>query len=175
MIKIICIESKGIGARIVALYQRLLGLPYARYGHSGIAVKTSLGTFVFEMTATGGNTIRPIERFRGCMIADLGALDYKIDKKIYQIYQSHIPYGFFDLIKIGYLMIARKIKNNESEQFYDKSEDLVCSNLPRRVMAAAGLDVSSIPQLISPSELAAAIGVKKEFILRHEADLWGSQ
>lgn len=174
MIKIVCIESRGIGARLVGLYQRLLRLPYAQYGHTGIAVKTSLGTFVFEMTATG-NTIRPIERFKGCMMADLGSIDYKIDRKIYQIFQTHIPYGFLDLLKIGYLMIIRKIKNNKSEQFYDKSEDLVCSNLPRRVMVAVGLDVSSIPQLISPSELAAAIGVKKEFVLRHEADLWGSQ
>lgn len=172
MIKIICIETKGLGARFVALYQRLLGLPYARYGHTGIAVKTSLGTFVFEMTATG-NTIRPIERFKGCMMADLGSIDYKIDKKIYQIFQTHIPYGFLDLLKIGYLMIARKLKFIKDEQFSDNLDDLVCSNLPRRVLAAAGLDVSKIPELISPSELASALGVHREFIFKRESDLWG--
>lgn len=171
MIKIICIETRGIGAKLVVIYQRLLRMPHYQYGHTGVAVKTSLGTFVFEMTATG-NTIRPIERFKGCLMADLGAIDKKIDKNIYQIFQTHIPYGFLDLLKIGYLMILRKYKIGKCEHFYDDLDDIVCSNLPRRVLAAAGLDVSKIPQLISPSELAAAMGVKKEFVFRKEDDLW---
>jgi hypothetical protein len=170
MIKLICISTNTIGGAVVKWWQRVLGMPYSQYSHVAFVMDTALCPMAVDMTSSG-NGLKPIMQYEGCEIAELEFPD--VDKSILLHFMfHHVPYSYLDLAKVSVLMLLRKLNLTKNEIFSDDFDDLVCSNLPKRILAASGKVHSQIPHLISPAELAKTLGVRRQYVLTDNSEVF---
>jgi hypothetical protein len=156
------ISTGTVLGRVIHGAQAVAGLPDAHITHCGVAMWTGGRLMLLEMGAVG-NVQRPLSQYAKkrmvvCPAApgtNLSLFDLGLD----HITDRPIPYGFFDLISIGLRLLPMRLIDTR-QWGGDGDRDKVCSLLPTMVYRALGGDVSAIPDLAAPAEVALALNVK---------------
>lgn len=156
------IATGTLGGRIIQLGQIIAGLPYSHITHSAIAVWVGERLMVVEMNA-GGNVYKPLSQYAGKRMvvcappagADLSQFDLGLD----HITEHHIPYSALDLVRIGARLLPMRVIDTRGWGG-DGDSDKVCSLLPAVVYRALGGDVSAIPALAAPAEVAQSLSAR---------------
>jgi hypothetical protein len=150
--------------RLIHALQIMAGIPHPHISHVGIALWMGSRLMIAEMS-TAGNVIKPLSQYEGkrmvvCNPAPSTNLEL-LDSGIEAITKRHIPYGFFDLLKIGLRVLPSRFIDTKNWG-WDGDKDKVCSLLPAVIYKTMGGDVSMIPTLAAPAEAVNALGVKFE-------------
>jgi hypothetical protein len=156
------IQTGTLGGRIIQMAQMIAGLCHARITHIGIAMWIGPRLMLIEM-GPGGNVIKPVSQYAGKRMVvcsppgctNLSLFDLGADR----ITERHIPYGFFDLLRIGLRLLPMRLINTRAWGG-DGDRDKVCSLLPTLIYRHMGGDVSVIPKLAAPAEVVQALSFK---------------
>ena len=156
------IQTGTLGGRIIQAGQVIAGLDYSHITHCGLAMWFGLRLMLVEM-GPSGNAIKPLSQYAGKrMVAcppaagtNMSLFDLGLD----HITDKHIPYGLLDLARIGLRLLPMRLMDTRGWGG-DGDSDKVCSLLPTMIYRAMGGDVSAIPALASPAEVAIALTVR---------------
>lgn len=165
----IAVKTRSLGGWFVRLGQHIAGLAWAKYGHTGVAIWVDIAgeqrLMVAEMNQ-GGNMYRPLSQYvrEGCKVA---VFDPPSDASmqsaavtIRELLDTHIPYGWMDLIPLGCQLLLRRFIGQHSLG-KDGGDDQVCSYFTMRLYAelASRMDVPNRP---APAEVLDVLDLKFE-------------
>lgn len=161
---LIGIATRTPFGRFIHLLQIVAGLPHAHITHVGVALWLDDRLLLAEMCPSG-NVIKPLSQYaKKRMVvcepapgSNLSLFDLGLD----HITARHIPYGFFDLVRIGLRLLPLRLINTRGWGG-DGAKDKVCSLLPAMIYKTMGGDVSGIPDLAAPAEAVCALALKFE-------------
>lgn len=158
------IQTGTLGGRFIQAGQVIAGLDYSHITHCGVAMWFGPRLMLVEM-GPSGNAIKPLSQYAGKRMVvcappvgtSLGLFDLGVD----HITEHHIPYGLLDLARIGLRLLPMRLMDTRGWGG-DGDSDKVCSLLPTMIYRAMSGDVSAIPALASPAEVACALTVRFE-------------
>lgn len=155
-----------LGGQIIQAGQVIAGLEWSHITHCAVAMWVGQRLMVVEM-GPAGNVYRPLSQYAGKRMVvcappagtNLSLFDLGVDN----ITERHIPYGFFDLVRIGARLLPMRLIDTTGWGG-DGDADKVCSLLPTMIYRAMGGDVSAIPALAAPAEAVEALSVSIEIV-----------
>lgn len=161
---LIGIQTGTLGGRVIQSGQLIAGLEWSHITHCAVAMWVGTRLLVVEM-GPAGNVLKPLSQYAGKRMVvcappvgtSLGLFDLGVD----HITEHHIPYGLLDLARIALRLLPMRLMDTRGWGG-DGDSDKVCSLLPTMIYRAMGGDVSVIPSLASPAEVACALTVRFE-------------
>lgn len=158
------IQTGTPGGHVIHAVQAMAGLPYSHITHCAVALWVGTRLMVLEM-GPAGNVLKPLSQYAGKRMVvcappartDLSQFDLSLDR----ITEHHIPYGVWDLLRIGLRLLPMRLIDTRGWGG-DGQADKVCSLLPAMLYSAMGGDVSNIPALAAPAEVVAALDLRVE-------------
>ena len=164
------VKTRTLGGWFVRLGQHIAGLKWTKYGHTGIALWVDIAgeprLMIAEMNQ-GGNMYRPLRQYvnEGCKVAVFKPpSDAKItgvESTIREVIDTHIPYGWIDLIPLAIQLVLRRFIGPHSFG-KDGGDDQVCSYFTKLVYGKLGAKFEGVPNRPAPAEVLDVLELKFE-------------